>query len=280
MKYKSFTNSPILHLVATPIGNLEDISLRALRILKEVNKIYCEDTRTSSILLNHYDVKTPLESYHNFNEETKSEVIINYIKEGHDVALISDAGNPIISDPGFKLVSLAIKNGIPVTTIPGPSAFTSAFMTSNMSLPFLFYGFLKPKKIEREKELLELKYYKATLIFYEAPHRLKDTLESILAVLGDRDIYIARELTKKYEEHYYTKVSELLANFQEFRGELVLIVKGYLEEGYNIEERFKLIDEQIKLGLKTNEAIKEVSKMLNIDKKELYKEYVKYKEEG
>lgn len=277
MEDKSFKKSPILYLVGTPIGNLEDISLRALRILKEVSKIYCEDTRTSSVLLKHYDIKTPLESYHNFNEEYKSKEIIEYLKEGHDAALISDAGNPIISDPGFKLVELANKSGISVRSILGPSAFTAAFMSSNMPMPFLFYGFLKPKTTEREKELAELKYYKASLIFYEAPHRLKDTLNSILKVLGDRDIYLGRELTKKFEEHYYLKTSELLKIADTLKGEMVLIVKGYEDDTFDEADRFKLIDEQISLGLKANEAIKEVAKMLNTNKKELYKEYLEYK---
>ena len=276
MNKKSFTNSPILYLVGTPIGNLEDISLRALRILKEVSKIYCEDTRTSSVLLRHYGISTPLESYHNFNEETKAKAIVDYIKDGHNVALISDAGNPIISDPGFKLVEECLTNDIAVTTIPGPSAFTSAFMTSNMPFPFLFYGFLKPKQTEREKELQELKYQKASLIFYEAPHRLKDTLESILKVLGDRDCYLARELTKKFEEHYYLKVSSLLKECTNLKGEMVLIIKGYQEEKITAD-KFSLIEEQIKLGLKANAAIKEVAAMLNIDKKELYKDYIAYK---
>lgn len=272
----SFTGSPILYLVGTPIGNLEDISLRALRILKEVKKIYCEDTRTSSVLLKYYDITTSLESYHNYNEEEKAQAIIDFIKAGNDVALISDAGNPIISDPGFKLVDLAIKNDIAITTIPGPSAFTSAFETANMPFPFLFYGFLKPKQQERENELAELKYIKGSLIFYEAPHRLLDTLNSIIKVLGDRDVYLARELTKKFEEHYYMKASELLTKAN-LKGEMVLIVKGYEEDLPEEQDRFKLIEEQIKLGLKTNAAIKEVANMLKLDKKELYKEYVAYK---
>ncbi len=279
MLRKSANLSPILYLVGTPIGNLEDISLRALRILKEVKKIYCEDTRTSSVLLKHYNITTPLESYHNFNEETKAETIIEYMKEGNDVALISDAGNPIISDPGFKLVDLAIKNNVAITTIPGPSAFTQAFMMSNMPFPFLFYGFLKPKKLEREKELNELKYLKASLIFYEAPHRLQDTIKSIIEVLGDREIYLARELTKKFEEHIYAKASELLEDIPNLKGEMVLIVKGYEEEKIDTD-KFTLINEQIKLGLKANDAIKEVAKMLNIDKKELYKEYINYKQQN
>ncbi len=267
----------MLYLVGTPIGNLEDISLRALRILKEVDKIYCEDTRTSLILLKHYNITTKLESYHNYNEETKSLDIINYIKEGHNVALISDAGNPIISDPGFKLVDLAIKNNISITSIPGPSAFISAFMCSNMPTPFLFYGFLSPKEKEREDILTELKYIKASLIFYEAPHKLFNTLNSLYKVLGDRGVYIARELTKKFEEHYYFLLSELLANFKEVKGECVIIVEGYKDVSFDYESRFKLIEEQISLGLKTNEAIKEVAKMLNCDKKELYKEYIEIK---
>ncbi len=277
MNKKTFTQSPILYLVGTPIGNLEDISLRALRILKEVSRIYCEDTRTSSVLLRHYNITTPLFSYHNFNEDVKAKTIVDYIKEGNSVALISDAGNPIISDPGFKLVEECLNNDIAITTIPGPSAFISAFMTSNMPFPFLFYGFLKPKQTEREKELQELKYLKASLIFYEAPHRIKETLNSILKVFGNRKCYLARELTKKFEEHYYTTINDLILECDKLKGEMVLIIEGYKEEEIKAD-KFSLIEEQIKLGLKTNEAIKEVARMLNIDKKELYKEYVAYKD--
>lgn len=277
MNKKTFTKSPILYLVGTPIGNLEDISLRALRILKEVSRIYCEDTRTSSVLLRHYNITTPLFSYHNFNEDVKAKTIVDYIKEGNSVALISDAGNPIISDPGFKLVEECLNNDIAITTIPGPSAFISAFMTSNMPFPFLFYGFLKSKQTEREKELQELKYLKASLIFYEAPHRIKETLNSILKVFGNRKCYLARELTKKFEEHYYTTINDLILECDKLKGEMVLIIEGYKEEEIKAD-KFSLIEEQIKLGLKTNEAIKEVARMLNIDKKELYKEYVAYKD--
>lgn len=276
MRKLSFDGSPILYLVATPIGNLEDISYRAVRILKEVKKIYCEDTRTSGVLLKHYGIKTPCEGYHNFNEENKSEAIIKYILEGNDVALISDAGLPIISDPGFKLVDLAIKNNISVTTIPGASAGISAFVSSNMPLPFLFYGFLKPKYSERKRELTDLKYENASIIFYEAPHRIKEMLEALLEVFGDRKIVLARELTKRFEEYLRGKISEILPICDTLKGEMVVICHGYIEEAL-AADRFTLIDEQISLGLKANQAIKEVANMLNLDKKELYKEYVEYK---
>ncbi len=277
MRKLSFSGSPILYLVATPIGNLEDITYRAIRILKEVKKIYAEDTRNSSVLLRHYDIKTPLESYHEFNQEEKSEAIINYILEGNDVAIISDAGLPVISDPGFKLIDLAVKNDISVVTIPGPSAGISAFVASGLATPFMFYGFLKPKQEQRRKELNELKYNKATLIFYEAPHRICDTLKDIISVFGNRKAVLARELTKKFEEYVRGDLEEILSLAPELKGEMVLLVEGYKEEMIE-SDPFKLIEEQITLGLKANEAIKEVARMLNLNKKELYKDYLNYKE--
>lgn len=278
MRKRSFKEGPILYLVATPIGNLEDISYRAVRILKEVNRIYAEDTRNSQVLLNHYDIKTELLSYHDFSSVEDAQKIVDFVAAGNDVALISDAGMPVISDPGFKLVEIAIQNGIAVSVIPGPSAFTTAFAASNLASPLLFYGFLKAKKEARKKELTDLKYLKATLAFYEAPHRIAETLEDILAILGDREIVLARELTKKFEEYIRGKASEVLAIAHELKGEMVLLVSGYVEDAYDINDRFKLIEEKIKLGIKSNEAIKEVASMLNINKKELYKEYLEYKQ--
>lgn len=277
MRKLSFSGGPILYLVATPIGNLEDITYRAIRILKEVKKIYAEDTRNSAILLKHYGITTSLESYHEFNQEEKSEAIINYILKGNDVAIISDAGLPVISDPGFKLIDLAVMNDIAVVTIPGASAGISAFVASGLPQPFTFYGFLKPKHEQRVKELTEIKYQKSTLIFYEAPHRICDTLEDMLLVLGDRKAVLARELTKKFEEYIRGSLTEILAIAPNLKGEMVLLVEGYQEEEITTD-KFQLIEEQIALGLKANEAIKEVARMLNLNKKELYKEYLVYKE--
>ena len=281
MRIRSFdSDEGILYLVATPIGNLEDITFRAINVLKSVDKIYAEDTRTSYVLLNHYDIKTPVFSYHEFNQDEKTRDIVNEIKAGAKLALISDAGMPVISDPGFKIVSLARSEGLRVSTIPGPSASLSALISSGISsAKFSFVGFLNAKETKREAELLEVKYYKDTLIFYEAPHRLKETLASILKVLGDRHIVILRELTKTYEEYISGSVSEVL-EIDNIKGEIVIILEGFKDEEKEAVDVNSKIDELISLGYKPNEAIKDVSKMFNLDRKEVYKNYLTYKNKG
>ena len=276
MRIRSYdTDKAILYLVATPIGNLKDMTFRAIETLKSVDKIYAEDTRNSKILFDHYDIKTIYESYHEFSQE-KTSKIIEELKNGMKIAIISDAGLPIISDPGFKLVKDAIDNNIAVSTIPGASAGISALISSGLvAMPYTFYGFLDSKESKRKEELNDLKYIKHTLIFYEAPHRILDTLNNMLEILGDRYICIARELTKTFEEYIRGNISELL-KLESLKGEMVLIVSGY-EEKSIITNKFVQIDEFISLGYKPNDAIKETAKMLNVDKKELYKEYIDYK---
>jgi len=277
MRKKSFEkNNSILYLVATPIGNLDDFSLRAIEILKSVDKIYAEDTRNSSVLLKHYNILTKLESYHEFNQDIKTNVILDELKNGLNIAIISDAGLPVISDPGYKIVKEAINNDIAVSTIPGASAGISALVSSGLApKPFTFYGFLESQRTKRIEELKELKYLKHTLIFYEAPHRIYDTLNDIKEVFGDREIVIARELTKKFEEYIRGKISDIL-NLENIKGEIVLLVSGYKEEKVDINP-FEKIDELINLNYKPNEAIKEVSRLINVDRKELYKQYIDYK---
>ena len=277
MRKRSFeNNNSILYLVATPIGNLDDFSLRAIETLKSVDKIYAEDTRNSSVLLRHYNINTKLESYHEFNQDIKTNDILNELKNGLNIAIISDAGLPVISDPGYKIAKEAINNDIVVTTIPGASAGISALVSSGLvPKPFTFYGFLESQKTKRIEELKELKYLKHTLIFYEAPHRIFDTLKDMLDIFGDRDIVIARELTKKFEEYIRGKISDIL-ELDNIKGEIVLLVSGYKEEKIDINP-FEKIDELINLNMKPNEAIKEVSRLINKDRKELYKEYIYYK---
>ena len=207
MRIRSFdSNQGILYLVATPIGNMSDITLRAIEILKSVDKIYAEDTRNSINLLKHYNITTHLESYHEFNQEEKTLDVVKEIKEGKNIALISDAGLPVISDPGYKIVKEARKEGLRVSTIPGPSAGISALIASGIApMPYTFYGFLDSKQSKRISELNDLKYITHTIIFYEAPHRLKDTLTDMYNVLGNRNICIARELTKTF----YEKIEEV-----------------------------------------------------------------------
>lgn len=273
-RQKSFvTDRPKLYLVSTPIGNLEDITLRALNILKSVKVCFAEDTRNSLVLFKHYGINTHLLAYHEFNKEEGALKVLSYLEDGFDVALISDAGCPIISDPGFFVSKMAIERGFFVVPIPGPSASLSALISSNISSPhFMFYGFLSNKKMKRRKELEDIKNFKDTIIFYEAPHRIKETLEDILDIFGDRNICLAREMTKKFEEFLRGRIREILEVVDELKGEMVLVVEGAkmsLEE----KEPFQLIDSYISSGLSKNEAIKRAAKELGLDKNALYKEY-------
>ncbi len=272
--YSYKENKGILYLVATPIGNLEDITIRALNVLKEIDIIYAEDTRNSSILLKHFDIQKPMYSYHNFNEELKCDEIIGHLKDGKNIAIISDAGLPVISDPGFEIAKVAIENNIPVTTIPGPSAGISALVSSGLNpLPYTFIGFLDSKSAKRKKELEEYKYYKHTIIFYEAPHRIIDTLKDILEVLGNRHIVIARELTKMYEEYIRGNVKDILDSNPELKGEMVLLVDGYKEVNENGNPLLE-IKALIEKGYRLKDAVKDVALMHNLNKQELYKQYI------
>ncbi len=267
----------VLYLVATPIGNLDDITFRALEILKMVNYIYAEDTRNSRILLNHFNIKTELRSYHDFNKELKNDEIIDLLKQGESVAIISDAGNPVISDPGFNIAKSAIEHDIPVSTIPGACAYLSALVSSGLPpMPNTFVGFLDSKKTKRIEMLNEYKFVRHTLIFYEAPHRIEETLRDMLEVFGNRYIVISRELTKKFEEIIRGNILDILNEAMPLKGELVVLVSGYVEEERDIDP-IKMIEELISLGYKTKDAIKEVALRQNIDKHELYQSYVLYK---
>lgn len=281
MRVRSFNHdNGILYLVATPIGNLSDMTYRAVEILKSVDKIYAEDTRNSIYLLQHYNITTKLESYHEYNQDIKTDSIIEELKNGKSIAIISDAGLPIISDPGYKIVKAASELNIAISTIPGASAGISALIASGLApMPYTFYGFLDSKKTKRINELNSLKYVDHTIIFYEAPHRIFETLTDILEVFGDRSCVIARELTKTYEEYIRGSVSELL-KIDSIKGEIVLIVEGYKEVTEIVDNPNIKIDELISLGYKPNEAIKEVAKLFNLDRKDLYKEYIEYKNKG
>jgi len=219
----------ILSIVSTPIGNMEDITLRALRILKEADLIAAEDTRRTGLLLKHFGIEKPLTSYFEGNELKKKEVILSRLKQGDRVALVSDAGTPGISDPGFRLIRAAIEHEIPVIPIPGPSAVITALSVSGLPTDaFFFKGFL-PHKLKKRRDLLkELEDARETLIFYESPHRISETLKDVYEVLGDREIVLSRELTKVYEEVLRGKVSEILNQIggRQLRGEMTLVVSG------------------------------------------------------
>jgi len=227
-----------IYLVATPIGNLEDITLRALKILKEVDIIGAEDTRHTLKLLNHFNISKPLISYYKQNEKVKSEMLLEKINEGKNVAIVTDAGTPGISDPGEEIVKNALKNDIEVIPIPGACAFVSALICSGISSnEFCFIGFLPTAKKDKREKIEELKLETKTIILYEAPHKLKNTLEEILEILGDRSVVLARELTKIHEEFIRGKVSDILNKLQEARGEFVVIIEGSKESKKDVEKK-------------------------------------------
>lgn len=273
-----------LYLVATPIGNLEDMTMRALRILKEVDVIAAEDTRNTKKLCNYFDISTPLVSYHEHNQEQGGEKILQFLREGKSVALVSDAGMPCISDPGADIVKKAIAEEFAVVPIPGANAALTALIASGLSpQPFYFFGFLNRNKKVRKIQLENLSKRQETLIFYEAPHRLKDTLEDMETYLGNRKIVLARELTKKFEEFLRGTVKECLEWFgdHEVRGEFCIIVEGTqkMEEdeietdwtNLSIVEHVNLLMEEEQLTSK--EAIKEVAKRRGLPKREVYQQY-------
>ena len=281
MKQQTFTNQkPTLYLVATPIGNLEEMTYRSINILKNVKLIACEDTRNTKILTNHYNITTPLLSCHEHNEKIMCEKIINILKEGNDVALVSDAGYPLISDPGSILVDSVLKNNFNVTTISGPCAFLNALVSSNLDLStFTFIGFLDPKSSTRKKKLEQLKDKKETLIFYESVHRIKDTLNDFMTVLGDRRVTLARELTKKFEEYTRGTISEVIQSMDEnTKGEFVIIVEGNKQEE-TIDESFiiKEVNKLIEKGERSKTAIEIIATTYNLKKNYVYDLYIKNK---
>ena len=275
MSQKSYNNSPTLYLIPTPIGNLEDITLRAINILKKVEVIFCEDTRVTALLLNHLDIKKKLISSHKFNESMNDDKLLEYLNNGVDVGLVTDRGTPIISDPGYELVKVAINNNFNVVALPGPTAFVPALITSGLSpQPFLFYGFLNSKESKMKKELEELKNEKATIIFYEAPHRIQSTLSIIRDILGNRNACISREISKKFEEIYRGTIDELLLETIEIKGEIVLIVAGNNEVNhYDHLTIIEHVNLYIKEGYSSKDAIKKVSNDRGLNKSEVYKEY-------
>jgi 16S rRNA (cytidine1402-2'-O)-methyltransferase len=270
-------SSGILYIVSTPIGNLEDITLRALRILKEVNIIAAEDTRHSQKLLSKYDIHTPLTSYHDHNKEEKAPVLVAKMLDGQTVALISDAGTPGISDPGYFLINLAVDQKIPVIPIPGATAAIAALSVSGLPTDsFVFEGFLPSKHTARLKRLEELKTEKRTLVFYEAPHRIIATVDDILNILGDRKAVVTRELTKVHEEAIRGSMTEILArlNSGSTKGEFTIILHGATEtpaeQHLDTKEYLKTL--MLHRGLSKKEAISVAAEELGLPKKEVYKE--------
>ena len=278
MSQKSyFNNKATLFLIPTPIGNLEDITIRSLNTLKEVEVIFSEDTRVTSQLLKYFNIHKKLISSHSYNEEMNTEKLLSYLESGKNVGLVSDRGTPVISDPGYVLAKCAIDNGYNVVALPGTTAFVPALIASGLNPnPFLFIGFLSNKSSKRKKELLELKNYPYTLIFYEAPHRLSETLTDIKDTLGNRKISISREISKKFEEIYRGKLNEIIDEVKDAKGEFVIVVDGnYDKIEYNNISIAEHIELFIKEGNDLKSAIKLVAKERNVPKSEIYNEYHK-----
>ena len=273
-----------LYLVATPIGNLEDMTVRALRILKEVDIIAAEDTRNTKKLCNYFDISTPLISYHEHNIEAGGEKLLQYLRDGKSIALVSDAGLPCISDPGADIVEKAIEEDIAVVPIPGANAALTALIASGISpQPFYFFGFLNRNKKDRREQLEKLLKREETLFFYEAPHRIKDTLKDLQLVLGNRKITLARELTKKFEEFLRGTIEEAIewASKTEIRGEFVIVLEGNANPPEEVDETYwtsmslvehvdYLIEET---GVNSKDAIKEVAKLRSLPKRDVYQAY-------
>lgn len=274
-------NMGTLYLVATPIGNLEDITLRAIRILSEVDLIAAEDTRHTLKLLNHLNISKPLVSYYKQTEANKSKFILNELQSGKNVALVSDAGTPVISDPGETIVSLAVENGIPVFAVPGPCALITALITSGISAhSFSFFGFLPVNKKEKQEKLASIKNYETTCIFYEAPHKLISTLEAMLSEFGDRKIVLCRELTKIHEEFIRGNISEILEKIVEPKGEYVIVVEGNQNvqdeelanlNAMSLENHYSYYE---KMGLDKKEIIKKIAKDRKLSKNDVYQHFI------
>jgi 16S rRNA (cytidine1402-2'-O)-methyltransferase len=274
-----------LYIVASPIGNLEDITLRALRVLKKVDLIATEDTCHTKKLLARYGIATPLTSYHQHNEKTKSAFLVQRLSSGCRLALISDAGTPTVSDPGFRLVQGAIQAGIPVVPIPGPSALTAVLSASGLPTErFVFEGFLPARKAQRREKLRSLREEQRSLLFYEVPHRVEESLQDLLEVLGDREMVLGREMTKLHEEFIRGRVSELVAQakIKEWRGEMTLVVEGKRDRDREGDrdrdrdrDRERDLRSEIKKLRKEGMRVKEIAEVLgerfSLSKREVYR---------
>ena len=274
MIQNSYNDTPTLYLIPTPIGNLEDITYRAVKVLEEVDVIFSEDTRVTLNLLNNFGIKNKLISLHEHNEDVVKTQVLEYLKNGSSVGLVTDRGTPIISDPGYKTVKYVSDNGYNVVALPGAMAFACALVTSGISpQPFLFYGFLNSKDSKKREELELLKENEYTMIFYEAPHRIIKTLNMMLEVFGNREISISREITKKFESIYRGKLEDVIKIVPE-KGEFVIVVEGNKLSNIDFNLSIKeAVDLYIKNGFDVMTSIKKVAKDRKIPKNEVYKEY-------
>ena len=268
----------ILYIVATPIGNLEDITLRALRILKEVDLIAAEDTRHTLKLLNHFNISKPMISYHRHNEEIRVEMLIEKLSEGNNIALVSDAGTPGICDPGEEIIKKCIEKNIKIVPIPGACAMINALIVSGADTSeFNFLGFLPLNKKNRKNKLEEIKNSNKTVILYEAPHKLKTTLTDLEDILDDRNVIIAREITKVHEEYIRGSIEELLKVCNDLKGEIIIIIEKNNKKKENelnmlsLEDHYKFYERK---GLEKKEIIKKIAKDKNVNKNEIYKKFI------
>ena len=275
MSQKSYDGSPTLYLIPTPVGNMEDITMRAVNTLKEVDVLLCEDTRVTAELLSKLGIKKKLIHSDDHTENDLKEKVLKMLEDGMNIGLVTDRGTPIISDPGYKIVEFVTNNGYNVVSLPGPTAFVPALTMSGLNpSPFLFYGFLNSKVTKREKELENLKNLTYTIIFYEAPHRIKDMLVSLKKVFGDRKIALCREISKRYEEALRGKISEIIEVVDTLKGEMVVVVEGNTTlKDFSSMTILEHINLYLEDGMSEKEAIKKVSVERNLPKSLVYKEY-------
>ncbi len=279
IKKQNYNNdNPTFYIIPTPIGNLEDMTYRAIRVLKEVDLVLAEDTRVTRKLFSHYDIKTHLESFHDFNEDSKISEIIKKLQNGLNIGLVSDAGMPLISDPGYKLIRKLSVLDFNLVALPGSNALLPGLVMSGLKTqPFIFLGFLDHKKNKRIETIEKLKYYSETLVFYESIHRINDTLNNLFSVLGDRKFSLIREISKTYEEIIRGNLSEF-SDLPNLKGELVLVVEGYNEDLINSNLTIvEQVDYFIDQGLRKTEAMKKVSQMTKIPKNKIYQDYLNAK---
>jgi 16S rRNA (cytidine1402-2'-O)-methyltransferase len=269
----------VLYVVSTPIGNLEDISLRALRLLKQVDLIAAEDTRTTRNLLNFYEIKTPLTSYHEHNKRAKLGYILDCLEE-KDVALVSEAGMPGLSDPGYELIAAAIERGIPVVPVPGASAVITALVVSGLPAnQFLYLGFLPRRQGARRRLFKSVADEPWTVVAFESPHRLLETLNDALEVFGDRKVAVCRELTKVYEEVFRGTLSQAVEHFAQPRGEFTLVIEGKVRQGPEINQQIeKELRKLYRQGAGAKEAVARLSETSGISKRKLYQAWLKMSE--
>ena len=276
MLQNSYDGKPTLYLISTPIGNLDDITYRSVKILNDVDVIFSEDTRVTLNLLNYLGINKKLIALHEHNEDMAKEKVLEYLKNGNNIALVTDRGTPIISDPGYKTVKYITDNNYNVVALPGPTAFVPALITSGLApQPFLFYGFLDSKDSLKRSELERLSDEEETIIFYEAPHRIIRTLNMMLDIFGDRNISISREISKKFETIYRGKISDVI-NIIPDKGEFVIIVEGVKDKIVDNNITIKdAVDNYIRTGFDVMTSIKKVAKDRNVPKNVIYKEYHK-----